>query len=679
MMSDEIEDNSNNENPNGGQNNETTTKKKEKSRTPMLDNFGKDLTKMAADGKLEQVIGRDSEIDRVIQILSRKKKNNPVLIGYPGVGKTAIVEGLAMKIVDKKVSRMLHGKRIIALDLSLVVAGTKYRGQFEERMKGIVDEIEQNPDIIAFIDELHTIIGAGNASGSLDASNMIKPALARGLMQVIGATTIDEYKKSIEKDGAMERRFQKVMANEPSVEETIQIVTNSKHIYEEHHGVTFSEEAINAAVEFADRYITTRYFPDKAFDVIDEVGARIHIDNLKTPPEILEFENRLEKIKENKAIFVKSQQYEKAAKIRDEEKVVTRELELSKKSWEESEKNNKIPVTEADVAKVVSKMIGVPVMKLTEDEGVKLINMPEELKKRVVGQDEAVVKVAEAIQRNRAGLNNPKKPIASFLFLGSTGIGKTELAKSLAEYLFNDEDAMIKIDMSEYTEPHTIAQLKGSPPGYVGYEEGGQLTEKVRNKPYCVVLFDEIEKAHPLVHNIFLQILDEGKLTDGKGLTVNFKNTIIIMTSNVGTKELTESKAVGFGLGENTGVDVNAIVKKALKKYFKPEFINRLDEQVIFGMLSKDSIKKITNIHLANFAKLVEKQEFKLEVTDAVKDLIIKDGYSDEFGARPILRMITKYIQTPVSKEILLKKFKAGDTIFVDWDEPSKEVKVTKK
>lgn len=677
-MAEELDD-TNGGNQGGDKNNETSTKKKEKTKTPMLDNFGKDLTKMALDGKLEQVIGREDEIDRVIQILSRKKKNNPVLIGYPGVGKTAIVEGLAMKIISKKVSRILHGKRIIALDLSLVVAGTKYRGQFEERMKGIVDEIEQNPDVIAFIDELHTIIGAGNASGSLDASNMIKPALARGLMQVIGATTIDEYKKSIEKDGAMERRFQKVIADEPSVEETKQIINNSKKLYEDYHGVTFTPEAINAAVELADRYITTRYFPDKAFDVIDEVGSRVHIDNLKTPPEILEIENELERVKVDKDKYVKSQQYEKAAKIRDEEKDLIRRYEIRKKEWEASEKENRIPVTEADVAMVVSKMIGVPVTKLTEDEGLKLINMPAELKKRVVGQDNAVMKVSEAIQRNRAGLNNPNKPIASFIFLGSTGIGKTELAKGLAKYLFNDENAMIKIDMSEYTEPHTIAQLKGSPPGYVGYEEGGQLTEKVRNKPYSVVLFDEIEKAHPLVHNIFLQILDEGKLTDGKGLTVNFKNTIIIMTSNIGTKELSEYKAVGFGLGENKDVDIEAVVQKALKGKFKPEFLNRLDEQVIFNRLTKENIAEITNVHVANFYKLVEKQGFKLEVTDAVRNLIAKDGYSDEFGARPILRMITKYIQTPVSKELLLKKFTAGDTIFVDFDKEKDEIKVSKK
>ena len=659
---------------------ETSSRRKDKSKTPMLDNFGKDLTKMALDGKLEQVIGRNDEIDRVIQILSRKKKNNPVLIGQPGVGKTAIVEGLAMRIIEKKVSRILHGRRIIALDLSLVVAGTKYRGQFEERMKAIVDEIEQNPDVITFIDELHTIIGAGNSAGSLDASNMIKPALARGLMQVIGATTIDEYKKSIEKDGAMERRFQKVMVEEPSLEETREILHQAKASYEEHHGVKFEDDAIDSAVDYADRYVTNRFFPDKAFDVIDEVGSRVHIDNLKTPPEILRLENEIEEIKKQKDVFVKSQQYEQAAKIRDKEKILISQYETATKQWEDSEKSNRIPITEADVAKVVSRMIGVPVTKITEDEGAKLLKMPDEIQKRVIGQDKAVVKIAEAIQRNRAGLNNPKKPIASFLFIGPTGVGKTELAKSLAEYLFNDEDAMIKIDMSEYTEPHTIAQLKGSPPGYVGYEEGGQLTEKVRNKPYCVVLFDEIEKAHPLVHNIFLQILDEGKLTDGKGLTVNFKNTIIIMTSNVGTKELSESKSLGFNLGNvKDELRVEAIIEKALKKQFKPEFLNRLDEQVIFNKLSKENIMEITEVHLRGFAKRVEKQGYKIEFSDSIKELIVKDGYSEEFGGRPILRMITKHVQTPVSKQLLLKKFSQGDTILVNWDDKKEEVQVTKK
>nr|QBM02751.1 ATP-dependent Clp protease ATP-binding subunit ClpC [uncultured archaeon] len=659
--------------------NETSTRKKDKSKTPMLDNFGKDLTKMALEGKLEPVIGREKEIDRVIQILSRKKKNNPVLIGFPGVGKTCIAEGLAMKIAHKNVSRILHGKRIISLDLSLIVAGTKYRGQFEERMKTLIEEIEQNEDVIVFMDELHTIIGAGNAAGSLDASNMIKPALARGQMQLIGATTIDEYKKSIEKDGAMERRFQKVMVDEPSVDQTKEIINQSKGMYEEFHGVVFENAAINAVVDLADRYITGRYFPDKAFDVLDEAGSRIHIDNLNTPPEIIQIELEIEETKTQKDIFVKTQQYEQAAKIRDKEKELSRNLELRKAEWEKTEKNNRIPVTEADVAKVISKMIGVPVTKLTEDEGVKLINMPEELKKRVVGQDNAVVKVAEAIQRNRAGLNNPNKPIASFIFLGSTGVGKTELAKALAQYLFNDEDAMIKIDMSEYTEPHNISRLTGSPPGYVDSSEGGQLTEKVRNKPYSVILFDEIEKAHPLVHNIFLQILDEGKLTSGLGITVNFKNTIIIMTSNVGTKEMSEYKSVGFGLGERKSVDIEEIVKKALKGKFKPEFLNRLDEQVIFNLLTKENINEITGIHINNFSKLVEKQGYKLEVSKSMREIIAKDGFSEEFGARPILRMITKYIQTPISKDLLLKKFTAGDTIYVDWDKKKEEVKVTSK
>lgn len=674
-MAEEIQD----DNQGQGGPNETSTRRKDKTKTPMLDNFGKDLTKMALEGKLENVIGREVEIDRVIQILSRKKKNNPVLIGYPGVGKTAIAEGLAIKIVKKNVSRILHGKRIVSLDLSLVVAGTKYRGQFEERMKAIIEEIEQNPDVIIFMDELHTIIGAGNAAGSMDASNMIKPALARGTFQMVGATTISEYKNSIEKDGAMERRFQKVMVDEPSVEQTKEIIHQAAEMYEDFHGVKFQEGAIDSAVELADRYITGRYFPDKAFDIIDEVGSRVHIDNLSTPPEILEIEKEIEETQVLKDTYVKTQQYEQAAKIRDKEKELIRRLELRKAEWETEEKDNRFPITETDVANVISKMIGVPVTKITEDEGMKLINMPEELKKRVVGQDNAVVKVAEAIQRNRAGLNNPNKPIASFIFLGSTGVGKTELAKALAKYLFNDEDAMIKIDMSEYSDSHNVSRMVGSPPGFVGYEEGGQLTEKVRNKPYSVVLFDEIEKAHPLVHNIFLQILDEGKLTDGKGLTVNFKNTIIIMTSNIGTKELSEYKAVGFGLGESKEVDIEAIVNKALKGKFRPEFLNRLDEQVIFNRLSKENINEITGIHVANFGKLVEKQGYKLEVSNSLKDIISKDGFSDEFGARPILRMITKYVQTPISKEILLKKFKSGDTICVDWDKKKEEVKVTKK
>ena len=568
-MQDEI----NNEENQGPVNpNETSTRRKDKTKTPMLDNFGKDLTKMALEGKLEPVIGREKEIDRVIQILSRKKKRNPILVGEPGVGKTAIADGLAMKIVKKEVSRILHNKRIVALDLSLVVAGTKYRGQFEERMKGIMEELEQNQDIIIFIDEIHTMVGAGNATGSMDASNMIKPALSRGLLQVIGSTTLSEFRESIEKDGAMARRFQKVMIEEPSTEETKEIMHQIKGMYEDFHGVKFDEKAIDLAVDLSERYIANSFNPDRSISILDDVGARVHIDNLNTPPEIVQIENEIEETKKQKDIFVKTQQYEQAAKIRDKEKELSRNLELRKAEWEKTEKNNRIPVTELDVIKIISNISGVPLDKLTIEEGIKLINMPEELKKRVVGQDNAVIKVAEAIQRNKAGLNNPNKPIASFIFLGSTGVGKTELAKALAQYLFNDENAMIKVDMSEYTEAHNISRLVGSPPGYVNSSEGGQLTEKVKNKPFSVILFDEIEKAHPLVHNIFLQILDEGKLTDGKGLTVNFKNTIIIMTSNVGTKEMSEYKSVGFGLGERKSVDIEEIVKKLLKENLNLNF-----------------------------------------------------------------------------------------------------------
>jgi ATP-dependent Clp protease ATP-binding subunit ClpC len=653
---------------------------KNKSKTPYLDQFGKDLTKLAVEGKLEPVIGREEEIDRVIQILSRKKKNNPVLIGEPGVGKTCIAEGLAKKITEKKVSRVLHGKRIVTLDISLIVAGTKYRGQFEERMKAIMEELERNQDIIVFMDELHTIIGAGNSSGALDASNMLKPALARGVIQMIGATTIDEYKKSIEADGAMERRFQKVVVEESTVEETKEIVKQIKGIYEEHHNVEYTEKALNAAVDLAGRYITNRFFPDKAIDVVDEVGARKHIDNLKAPDKLIKLEKKLEDIQKEKAENVKKQLYELAAKSRDKERQMIREISEAQLEWDSEEKKNKIKVEESDVARVVSKMIGVPVERLTEDEGSKLVKMPEVLKARIIGQDGAVVSVAEAIQRSRAGLQNPKRPLASFMFLGSTGIGKTELCKALAEYLFNDEDALIKIDMSEYMEPHSVSKMIGSPPGYVGYDEGGQLTEKVRNKPYSVILFDEVEKAHKSVMNIFLQILDEGRLTDGLGRTVNFRNTIIIMTSNIGTRELAEHSPVGFDLGNSAkDTNVRAIIEKAMKKHFKPEFLNRIDECVVFNRLTEDDIMKITEIQLSKMFEHVKKQGYKIEVTKALKEIIVKDGYSDEFGARPILRMITKYVETPVSKQLLQKAFKPGDTIKVDWDAKNEEVIVKSK
>ncbi len=641
--------------------------KRTKSSTPLLDTFGKDLTKMAEEGKLEKVVGREEEIERVIQILSRKKKNNPVLIGEPGVGKTAVVEGLALKIIEKKTSVVLHNKRLFTLDLSLIVAGTKYRGQFEERMKAIMEEVESNLDVILFIDELHTIIGAGNAAGSLDASNMIKPALARGLMQIIGATTIEEYKKSIEKDGAMERRFQKVFISEPSVHETKEILKQIKGIYEDFHNVTYSEEAINMAVDWADRFLTNRFQPDKSIDIIDESGARAHLDNIFIPKELEDMEKALVDIKNEKNKVIKSQEYEKAAKMRDKEKELIPKIEEYKKFWLEKRKENRTPVDIDIVAKVISKMTGIPVTKINENEWDKLLKMEDELRRRVIGQDEAIHKVAEAIQRSRTGLNNPKKPIASFLFLGTTGIGKTELCKALAEYLFNDEQALIRVDMSEYMESHSVSKLIGSPPGYVGYDEGGQLTEKVRNRPYSVVLLDEIEKAHPLVTNILLQMLDEGKLTDGNGKEINFKNTIIIMTSNAGTQELSDNKQLGFTKGSDKNEEhTRAIIDKALSKIFRKETINRIDEKVIFRHLSKEDISKITEIHIENFLKTVREIGYKVKVTKAVKEFIAEEGYSEEFGVRPIHRAITSYIQNSVTRAILEKKIAPGDSFIID-------------
>ena len=626
--------------------------KKSKSSTPLLDNFGKDITKLASMGKIEPAVGRENEVDRIIQILSRKKKNNPVLVGQPGVGKTAIVESLANKIVDKKVSVVLHDKRIISLDISLIVAGTKYRGQFEERMKAIMDEIENNPNIILFIDELHTIIGAGNSAGSLDVSNIIKPALARGTMQIIGATTIEEYKKSIEKDGAMERRFQKVMIDEPSIEETKTILHNIKGVYEDFHNVLYSEEAIKSAVDYSVRYITNRFLPDKAIDIIDEAGARIHLDNLVIPVELEHLEEKLNELKNEKNEVIKSQKYEQAAKIRDRERDLIKEIELYKYNWQNQQKTKKIPVNESDIARVVSKMIGIPVTQITEDEGIRLMKMGAELKRRVIGQDEAIEKISESIQRSRSGLSNPKKPIASFLFLGSTGIGKTELCKALSEYLFNDEDSLIRIDMSEYMEPHSVSKLIGAPPGYVGHGDGGQLTEKVRIKPYSVVLFDEIEKGHKDVTNILLQLLDEGKLTDGDGVEINFKNTVVIMTSNIGTQEIMDNKPVGFNSDRfKNNLENQRIIEKALKKHFRPELLNRIDDVVIFQKLTQENITDIVKIHLNNFRKNVETQGITVEFTDKIIKFVAEEGYSDEYGARPILRVITKFIQTPLSKE----------------------------
>lgn len=670
------------ENLGGGQSfNKKKIRRKEsnESKTPALDSFGKDITALALNDELDPVIGREDEIDRVIQILSRRKKNNPVLIGEPGVGKTAIVEGIAKKIVEKKVSRILHDKRIIELEMSSIVAGTKYRGQFEERMKAIIEELEENPDIIVFIDELHTIVGAGNSSGALDVSNMIKPALSRGVIQCIGATTIDEYKKSIEKDGALERRFQKVKVEPPSIEQTKEILSRIKQHYENFHNVAFSKEAIDACVNYAERYITERFFPDKAIDIMDETGSRVHIDNINVPKKIVDLEIQVEDETKLKSEHIKKQEFELAAETRDNIKKIEKELKLEKIKWDQENKENKVEVTIDEIARVVSKMTGIPVKQLTEDEGIRLIKMPEELKLRVIGQDDAVLKVSEAVQRSAAGFHNPNRPIASFLFLGRTGVGKTELTKALAEYMFGTDDSLIKLDMSEYMEPHSISRMIGSPPGYVGYEEGGQLADAVRNKPYSVVLFDEIEKAHKDVSNLLLQILDEGKLTDGLGREVNFKNTIIIMTSNVGAKEL-DITPVGFSVETSNDMNTNDVIAKALKKVFRPEFINRIDEKVVFNTLSKENISTIVDIHLDNFEKrMCERGDFKLEISKNMKEFLIEQSYDSEFGARPVARAITKFVQNPCSKSFLLNEIKSGDKVFVDYDRKKEEVIIKTK
>jgi len=666
----------------GGQSfNRKKIQKKEnaESKTPALDSFGKDITNLAINNQLDPVIGREEEIDRVIQILSRRKKNNPVLIGEPGVGKTAIVEGIAKKIVEKKVSRILHDKRIIELEMSSIVAGTKYRGQFEERMKAIMEELEQNNDIIVFIDELHTIVGAGNSSGALDVSNMIKPALSRGVIQCIGATTIDEYKKSIEKDGALERRFQKIRVEPPSLDETKEILYRIKDYYENFHNVSFSKEAIDTCIHYAERYITERFFPDKAIDIMDETGSRVHIDNINVPKNIVDLENKIEEESKLKQEHINKQEFEMAAETRDKIKKIERELKLEKHKWDEESKENKVNVTTEEIARVVAKMTGIPVKQLTEDEGIKLIKMPEELKVRVIGQDDAVEKVSEAVQRSAAGFHNPNRPIASFLFLGRTGVGKTELTKALAEYMFGTYDSLIKLDMSEYMEPHSVSRMIGSPPGYVGYEEGGQLADAVRNKPYSVILLDEIEKAHRDVSNILLQILDEGKLTDGLGREINFKNTIIIMTSNIGAADL-DITPVGFSTDTSNDMNVSDVIKKALKKVFRPEFINRIDEKVVFNTLSKENISDIVDIHLKNFEKrMSEKGDFKLKISKKMKDFLIEQSYDSEFGARPVSRAVTKFVQNPCSRSFLLNEIKSGDTIRVDYDSKKEEVIVKSK
>lgn len=650
-----------------------------KSKTPVLDNFGRDITKLAETGSLDPIVGREEEIERVSQILSRRKKNNPILIGEPGVGKTAIVEGLALRIVQRKVSRVLFDKRVISLDLAALVAGTKYRGQFEERMKAIMNELEKNRDVILFIDEIHTIVGAGGASGSLDASNIFKPALARGELQCIGASTLDEYRMYIEKDGALDRRFQKVIVEPPSVEDTITILNNIKSKYEDFHNVSYGDEAIDACVKLSDRYMTDRLLPDKAIDVLDEVGARVHLKNINVPEEIVELEKKIEDIKNEKNKVVKSQRFEEAAALRDTEKRLGEDLEKAKNQWEEESKHKRYPITEEHIAEVVSMMTGIPVKRMVQAETEKLRKMSEDMKGMVVGQDEAIQKVVKAIQRNRVGLKDPKKPIGTFIFLGPTGVGKTELARALARYMFDSEDSLIRIDMSEYMEKFTVSRLIGAPPGYVGYEEGGQLTEKVRRKPYCVILLDEIEKAHPDIYNILLQVLDDGQLTDGLGRKVDFKNTLIIMTSNIGVRQLKEfGDGVGFATAtriQNAEENNKAVIEKALKRTFSPEFLNRIDDVIVFNSLSQEHIFNIIDILMKGVAKRLENLGFSLELTAAAKEFISEKGYDSQFGARPLHRAIQKYLEDPLAEEILNMNIKQGDVLIADLDKESSRLK----
>jgi len=628
-----------------------------KSRTPVLDNFGRDITKLAEEGKLDPIIGRENEIERVSQILSRRKKNNPILIGEPGVGKTAIVEGLALRIMQRKVSRTLFNKRIVMLDLAALVAGTKYRGQFEERMKAIMNELEKSRDVILFIDEIHTIVGAGGATGSLDASNIFKPALARGELQCIGASTLDEYRQHIEKDGALDRRFQKVMVDPPSADEAIHILHNIKSKYEEFHNVIYDDDAIKACVRLSDRYITDRFLPDKAIDVLDEVGARVHLKNIHVPKHIEDLEKQIEELKELKNQAVKNQQYERAADLRDRESKLVRQLEFAKVQWEEDSKTKRYPVGEEDIAEVVSMMTNIPVMRVAQSENRKLVSMEKDMQGTIIGQDEALKKITKAIQRNRVGLKDPTKPIGSFIFLGPTGVGKTELAKALARYLFDSEDALIRIDMSEYMEKFSVSRLIGAPPGYVGYEEGGQLTEKVRRKPYSVVLLDEIEKAHPDVYNILLQVLDDGQLTDGLGRKVDFKNTLIIMTSNIGVRQLKDfGQGVGFATKsrqESAEDNTKAVIQNALKRTFSPEFLNRIDDVVVFNSLGQEEIFKIIDITLKDLHRRLATMNFTLVISEEAKKFVAEKGFDPQFGARPLNRAIQKYLEDPLAEFIL--------------------------
>ena len=656
-----------------------TAAKKPDNNTPVLDNFGTDMTKAAEEGRLDPVIGREREIERVAQILSRRKKNNPILIGDPGVGKSAIVEGLALRIVQKKVSRILFDKRVISLDMTSVVAGTKYRGQFEERIRSILNELQKNPNIILFIDEIHTIVGAGSAAGSMDAANMLKPALARGEIQCIGATTLDEYRKNIEKDGALERRFQKIIVEPTTAEETLQILRNIKDKYEDHHNVTFTDEALQACVKLTDRYITDRKFPDKAIDVIDEAGSRVHLQNINVPKEIEEQEKLIEEAKAKKTEAVKSQNFELAASYRDQEKNYAAELEEMKLEWEKQAKDNRQIVDEEEIANVVSMMSGIPVQRMAQAEGIKLTGMKEHLQSKVIAQDAAITKLAKAILRSRVGLKDPNKPIGTFMFLGPTGVGKTHLVKELAKYMFGSSDALIRIDMSEYMEKFTVSRLVGAPPGYVGYEEGGQLTEKVRRKPYSIILLDEIEKAHSDVFNLLLQVMDEGRLTDSYGRIIDFKNTVIIMTSNVGSRQLKEfGRGVGFAT-QNRADDKEhsrGVIQKALNKSFAPEFINRIDEIITFDQLNLEAIKNIIDIELEGLLARVENIGYQLKIDDKAKDFIATKGYDIQYGARPLKRAIQTYLEDGLSEVIVTASPADGNIINVSIDDASQEIKM---
>ena len=659
----------------------TDSKATKKSKTPVLDNFGRDITNLAEEEKLDPVVGREKEIERVSQILSRRKKNNPLLIGEPGVGKSAIAEGLALRIIQKRVSRVLYNKRVVGLDLASLVAGTKYRGQFEERMKALMNELEKNDDIILFIDEIHTIVGAGGATGSLDASNMFKPALARGEIQCIGATTLDEYRQNIEKDGALERRFQKVLVEQTNKQETLEILKNIKERYENHHNVNYTDEALVACVELTDRYMSDRFLPDKAIDALDEAGSRVHINNMSVPKEIIDLENQLDNVRDLKNSVVKRQKYEEAAKLRDDEKRVERSLIEAQEKWNEESKQNRITVNDNDIADVVSMMTNVPVNKIVKSEKNKLSKLAKTIESKIIGQSEAVEKVVKAIQRNRAGLKAPDKPIGSFIFLGQTGVGKTQLAKILASEIFESEENLIRVDMSEYMEKFAISRLIGSPPGYVGYEEGGQLTEKVRTRPYSVILLDEVEKAHPDIFNMLLQVMDDGFLTDSLGRKINFQNTILIMTSNVGARQVKDfGKGLGFETAsqkaQSSDIEKN-VIEKELKKIFSPEFLNRVDDIVIFNALEKKEIRKIVEIELSKLLKRIDNLGYKIEISNSAKDFLVEKGFDRKYGARPLNRAIQKYVEDLLAENVVTNKIKEGDKILIDKLKEKKELNIT--